>query len=55
VRRAHEVYSALPGRRAELKLIEGGKHMFSKEHDRLAIGYIRDFLSGEDGACRADI
>lgn len=33
------------GNNISLKIIQGGKHMFSKKHDKLAIEYLTEFIS----------
>ncbi len=34
---------------AQLHLIEGGAHGFSKKHDAIAMGYLKEFLSKAEG------
>lgn len=40
-RRAEEAYKAATD--VQLHMIKGGAHRFSKKHDVLAMGYLRDF------------
>lgn len=44
VEEAQEVYMAREQGSVKLYFIEGGKHMFSKKHDKLAIQYLGDFV-----------
>lgn len=52
--RAFATYSARAKGSARLEIIDGGKHMFGKKHDKIALGYLREFVSlnerGKDGA-----
>lgn len=42
-RRAEELYRARAKGSVRLRLIDGGRHMFSGKHDRLATSYLRGF------------
>lgn len=42
--KAYETFCGKTGRKVVLKIIEGGQHGFSKKHDAVAIGFIREFL-----------
>ena len=41
---AESVYRAREQGSVQLHFIEGGKHMFSKKHDKIAIDYLGDFV-----------
>ena len=41
---AEKVYSAREKGLVKLHFIDGGQHMFSKKHDRIAIEYLKNFI-----------
>ena len=43
-KQAESVYRAREQGSVKLHFIEGGKHMFSKKHDKIAIDYLGDFV-----------
>ena len=47
VDKALRIYSSRKEGSAKLHFISGGKHIFSKKHDKLAIEYIKDFIHND--------
>ena len=45
---AERVYMEREHGSAKLHFIDGGGHMFSKKHDKIAIKHLRDFLLNAD-------
>ena len=45
---AEGVYMAREQGSVQLHFIEGGKHMFSKKHDKIAIEYLEKFVRNDD-------
>ncbi len=45
---AEVVYRAREYGSVKLRFIESGQHMFSKKHDKIAIEYLKDFVSNAD-------
>lgn len=46
IEKVYEVYmNRKVNKKTELYIIVGGKHMFSRKHDELAIGYVKGFLN----------
>lgn len=46
IEKVYEVYmNRKVNKKTELYIIVGGKHMFSRKHDELAMGYVKGFLN----------
>lgn len=45
VEEAERVYQTRERGSVELEFIDGGKHMFSKKHDKIAIEYLKNYIS----------